>query len=56
MAQPGVGEVLGRRYDVRTVGTYCPPFRPLTPEEEAEVERRIRAAAPDVVWVGLSTP
>jgi N-acetylglucosaminyldiphosphoundecaprenol N-acetyl-beta-D-mannosaminyltransferase len=51
-----VAEVLRRRYDVRTVGTYCPPFRPLTRKEEAEVERRIRAAAPDVVWVGLSTP
>jgi len=57
---PGVAdrlaEVLKQRYDVRTVGTYSPPFRPLTEEEEAEVERRIRAAAPDVVWVGLSTP
>jgi N-acetylglucosaminyldiphosphoundecaprenol N-acetyl-beta-D-mannosaminyltransferase len=57
---PGVAErlaeVLNERYGVRTVGTYSPPFRPLTGEEEAEVVRRIRAAAPDVVWVGLSTP
>ena len=51
-----VAEVLRRRYEVRTVGTYTPPFRPLTGEEEAEVRGRIRAAAPDVVWVGLSTP
>jgi N-acetylglucosaminyldiphosphoundecaprenol N-acetyl-beta-D-mannosaminyltransferase len=57
---PGVAdrlaEVLGQRYGVRTVGTYSPPFRPLREEEKAEVDRRIQAAAPDVVWVGLSTP
>jgi N-acetylglucosaminyldiphosphoundecaprenol N-acetyl-beta-D-mannosaminyltransferase len=38
------------------VGTLCPPFRPLSPEEDAAVVARINAAAPDVVWVGLSTP
>jgi len=57
---PGVAdrlaEVLGQRYGVRTVGTYSPPFRALTEEETVEVDRRIEAAAPDVVWVGLSTP
>jgi len=57
---PGVAdrlaEVLKQRYDVRTVGTYTPPFRPLSEEENLEVARRIEAAAPDVVWVGLSTP
>jgi N-acetylglucosaminyldiphosphoundecaprenol N-acetyl-beta-D-mannosaminyltransferase len=37
-------------------GGYSPPFRPLTPEEDAEVIRRINAARPDIVWVGLSTP
>jgi N-acetylglucosaminyldiphosphoundecaprenol N-acetyl-beta-D-mannosaminyltransferase len=51
-----VAEVLRQRYDVRTVGTYCPPFRTLSPQEEAEVARRIRAAAPDILWVGLGTP
>jgi N-acetylglucosaminyldiphosphoundecaprenol N-acetyl-beta-D-mannosaminyltransferase len=51
-----VAEVLRQRYQVRTVGTYSPPFRPLTEEEEVELERRIQAAAPDIVWVGLSTP
>jgi len=57
---PGVAdrlaEILEQRYGVRTVGTYSPPFRPLTEEENVEVARRIQAAAPDVVWVGLSTP
>jgi N-acetylglucosaminyldiphosphoundecaprenol N-acetyl-beta-D-mannosaminyltransferase len=57
---PGVAdrlaEKLHQRYGVRTVGSYSPPFRPLTEEENADVDRRIQAAAPDVVWVGLSTP
>jgi N-acetylglucosaminyldiphosphoundecaprenol N-acetyl-beta-D-mannosaminyltransferase len=57
---PGVADrlaaVLEQRYQVRTVGSYSPPFRPLTEDEQAEVDRRVRAAAPDVVWVGLSTP
>jgi N-acetylglucosaminyldiphosphoundecaprenol N-acetyl-beta-D-mannosaminyltransferase len=57
---PGVAdrlaETLRQRYGVVTVGTYCPPFRPLTEHEKVEVDRRIEAAAPDIVWVGLSTP
>jgi N-acetylglucosaminyldiphosphoundecaprenol N-acetyl-beta-D-mannosaminyltransferase len=38
------------------VGAYSPPFRALTPEEDAEVIRQINAARPDIVWVGLGTP
>jgi N-acetylglucosaminyldiphosphoundecaprenol N-acetyl-beta-D-mannosaminyltransferase len=41
---------------LNVVGTLCPPFRPLTPEEDDEVVAQINAAAPDIVWVGLSTP
>lgn len=40
----------------RSVGTYCPPFRPLTDDEVEQVIDTIRAAGPDMVWVGLSTP
>lgn len=40
----------------RSVGTYCPPFRPLTAAEADEVVELIRSANPDMVWVGLSTP
>lgn len=57
---PGVAdrlaEVLEKRYGVHTVGTYCPPFRPLTELERVEAGHRIEAAAPDVVWVGLGCP
>ncbi len=38
------------------VGTYSPPFRPLTPDEDEEIVRMINKANPDIVWVGLSTP
>jgi N-acetylglucosaminyldiphosphoundecaprenol N-acetyl-beta-D-mannosaminyltransferase len=38
------------------VGTYTPPFRPLTPAEDDEIVRRINACGADIVWVGLSTP
>jgi N-acetylglucosaminyldiphosphoundecaprenol N-acetyl-beta-D-mannosaminyltransferase len=37
-------------------GTYAPPFRPLTEDEEREVAVRVEEAAADVLWVGLSTP
>ncbi len=41
---------------LRIAGTWSPPFRPLTVEEDHALVDRINAAAPDVVWVGLSTP
>ena len=41
---------------LRIVGSHSPPFRPLTPGEDAAVVEMINAARPDVVWVGLSTP
>ena len=41
---------------LRIAGTYTPPFRPLTPEEDDEIVAQINAAEPDIVWVGLSTP
>jgi N-acetylglucosaminyldiphosphoundecaprenol N-acetyl-beta-D-mannosaminyltransferase len=58
---PGVAEELQAKLEarfpgVRVVGTYCPPFRPLTAEEEADLAARVRAAKPDMMWIGLSTP
>jgi N-acetylglucosaminyldiphosphoundecaprenol N-acetyl-beta-D-mannosaminyltransferase len=41
---------------LRVVGTFCPPFRPLTPEEEARVVADINEKRPDLLWIGLSTP
>lgn len=36
-----------------SVGTFCPPFRPMTVEEDEALVKRINAAKPDFVWVGL---
>lgn len=41
---------------IQIVGTYSPPFRPLTPEEDETVVRQINQSKADIVWVGLSTP
>ena len=57
---PGVADLVAKslreRHGIQIAGTYCPPFRPLTEAEEAEVQTLVAAAAPDVLWVGLSTP
>ncbi|MCL5263719.1 MAG: WecB/TagA/CpsF family glycosyltransferase [Chloroflexi bacterium] len=57
----GVAEALKSRLrnrfpGLKVVGTYTPPFRPLTPDEDAEVVRSINEAEPDIVWVGLGSP
>ncbi len=46
----------GRFPGLHTAGTYTPPFRALTPEEDAAIVARINAAQPDVVWVALGCP
>jgi N-acetylglucosaminyldiphosphoundecaprenol N-acetyl-beta-D-mannosaminyltransferase len=38
---------------IEIVGTYAPPFRPLTKEEDLAVIDVINAAQPDIVWIGL---
>jgi len=37
-------------------GTYSPPFRSTTPEEDEAILESINRAAPDVLWVALGTP
>lgn len=51
-----LADVLQRKFGIRVSGTYCPPFRPLTPAEEQDVAALIERTKPDIVWVGLSTP
>lgn len=58
---PGVAEELKARLCARfpglaVVGTYTPPFRPLTTGESAALRADLTRTRPDVVWVGLSTP
>ena len=38
---------------IEIAGTFCPPFRPMTSEEEKEMIRRINESNADVIWVGL---
>lgn len=37
-------------------GMMSPPFRDLTPQEDAEIVKQINATNPDFVWVGLGEP
>ena len=41
---------------VQIAGMMSPPFRDLTPQEDADIVREINAAKPDFVWVGLGAP
>jgi N-acetylglucosaminyldiphosphoundecaprenol N-acetyl-beta-D-mannosaminyltransferase len=57
----GVADALKERLEQRfpglkVVGTYTPPFRALTAEEETQLAERLSELKPDIVWVGLSTP
>jgi N-acetylglucosaminyldiphosphoundecaprenol N-acetyl-beta-D-mannosaminyltransferase len=58
---PGVAEELAARLaerypGIEISGTLSPPFRALTPEEDAAEVSLINAARPDYVWVGLGSP
>jgi N-acetylglucosaminyldiphosphoundecaprenol N-acetyl-beta-D-mannosaminyltransferase len=58
---PGVAEKLVLRLrsrfpGLKVCGTYSPPFRPLTLEEDRAIVAEINATKPDIVWVGISTP
>jgi N-acetylglucosaminyldiphosphoundecaprenol N-acetyl-beta-D-mannosaminyltransferase len=48
--------LIRRHPKLQVVGTMCPPFRTLTPQEDEAAVAAINAANPDIVWVGLSTP
>jgi len=51
-----LANALHKKYGTVIVGTYTPPFRPLTDAEEAELASFVETVSPDVFWVGLSTP
>jgi len=59
--KPGVAErlkaVVAEKFGNRqVVGTYAPPFRPLTEEEFQALAADIDARGADIVWIGISTP
>lgn len=58
---PGVADKLAIKLSERfpglqVAGTWCPPFRLLTPDEELAAKQAIEAARPDLLWVGLGGP
>jgi N-acetylglucosaminyldiphosphoundecaprenol N-acetyl-beta-D-mannosaminyltransferase len=58
---PGVAdhlrnELLCRFPWASIAGTYCPPFRAMTPDEEHALADQVQSLQPDIIWVGLSTP
>jgi N-acetylglucosaminyldiphosphoundecaprenol N-acetyl-beta-D-mannosaminyltransferase len=57
----GVAELLVEKLKIKfpklkIVGTFTPPFRALNADEEKKLQEQVRAAQPDIFWVGLSTP
>jgi N-acetylglucosaminyldiphosphoundecaprenol N-acetyl-beta-D-mannosaminyltransferase len=58
---PGVAEQLKLNLEkqfpgIQIVGTYTPPFRPLTPAEKADLQAQVASLTTDIIWIGLSTP
>jgi N-acetylglucosaminyldiphosphoundecaprenol N-acetyl-beta-D-mannosaminyltransferase len=58
---PGVAEDLAQKFTQQypglvVAGTYSPPFRDVTPEEDQETIARVEECRTDVLWVGLGTP
>ncbi|MDF7799790.1 WecB/TagA/CpsF family glycosyltransferase [Pontiellaceae bacterium B1224] len=60
-AAPGIVEKLKEVLEVKhpkiqISGICCPPFRPLTAEEEDALVEEVNASNTDVFWIGISTP
>ncbi len=58
---PGVAEqlrgvLISKFPGINVLGTYTPPFRPLTQAEFGQLKNTIAALKPDLFWIGLSTP
>jgi N-acetylglucosaminyldiphosphoundecaprenol N-acetyl-beta-D-mannosaminyltransferase len=49
-------EMTKRFPKLQVAGTFEPPFRALTAEEEAQFTQQVRACCPDIMWVGLGSP
>lgn len=59
--KPGIAEAMIARLRAKypgmlVVGSYCPPFRTLTTEEDSAIVEEINRSRAQIVWVGISTP
>lgn len=57
----GVAENLAKNLkakfpDLEVAGTYCPPFREMTADEETMMKKQIEESEADLLWVGLGGP
>ncbi|MDR6670313.1 WecB/TagA/CpsF family glycosyltransferase [Rhizobium sp. 1399] len=48
--------LLAKFPQARIVGSYAPPFRQLSVQEETDIADRLNRSGADIIWVGLSTP
>ncbi len=56
-AQAAKKTLLSRHHELKIVGTHCPPYGfESQPEELALINSKIKAAAPDILFVGLGAP
>ena len=49
-------KILEKHPNLKIVGSYCPPFRPLTEQENERVVNEINSLKPDFIWVGIGAP
>ena len=42
--------------NIEISGICCPPFRPLTKEEEDQLVEEVNSSNTDIFWIGISTP
>jgi len=59
--RPGVAEELSARLKekfpgIRIAGSYTPPFRPLSSDEEEELRALVEELKPEIFWVGIGCP
>lgn len=51
-----LGQLAVRAPQLKVAYQYCPPFRPLTPEEDARQVAAIRASGAKILFVGIGCP
>lgn len=56
VAEKLAAELTERYPGIEIAGIYCPPFRPLTGEEELDIKKKIEESRTDLLWVGLGGP
>lgn len=48
--------LLAKFPQAQIVGSYAPPFRKLSTQEEADIADKLNRSGADIIWVGLSSP